>query len=322
MTFSGKMDKSTPLISIVINSYDQAPYLEQTIQSVLQQNYPNLEILLVDGGSTDGSLEIIKRYEDRFAWWVSEKDSGQAEGINKGLKRAKGVLAAWLNSDDYYLPGAVSHAVEQWKSHPDALLIYGDVIAVAENGKAMNRMPTGDWQLQDLMEFNIINQPAVFMKRDALTVSGYLDMNYHYLLDHHLWLRIACQGKMVHAHETWAAGRFHSAAKNVAAAASFGEEAYRMVDWMKQTVPFDTITAGRWNRITAGAHRINARYQLDAGNPKASLTAYWRGLLSYPPGVLPEFHRMLYALLSLAGLGSLKHLYYSLRRLVRPVKMD
>jgi glycosyltransferase involved in cell wall biosynthesis len=316
------MDNQTPLVTVVINSYNQAAYLEKTIQSALQQDYTHMEILLVDGGSTDGSLEIIKRYADRFAWWVSEKDSGQADGINKGLKRAKGEIAAWLNSDDYYLPGIVSRAVDQWRSHPDAVMIYGDVIAVDESGKVMNRMQIGDWQLQDLMAFKIINQPAVFMNRSALVNSGYLDLNYHYLLDHHLWLRIASQGRMVHVPEVWAAGRFHSAAKNVAGAARFGEEAYRMVEWMKHTHPFDKYSGGRWNRIMAGAHRINARYLLDAGNPKGSLSAYWQGLLSYPPAVLPELHRMLYALLSLAGLGSIKRLFYSLRRLVRPVKMD
>jgi hypothetical protein len=95
-----------------------------------------------------------------------------------------------------------------------------------------------------------------------------------------------------------------------------------MVEWMKQTHPFDQIAERRWNRIIAGAHRINARYLLDAGNSKGSLIAYWQGLRSYPPAVLPELHRMLYALLSLAGLGSIKRLYYSLRRLIRPVKMD
>lgn len=316
------MENTAPLVSIVINSYNQAAYLEQTIQSVLQQDYPNLEVLLVDGGSTDDSLEIIKRYADRFEWWISEKDKGQAEGINKGLNRAKGELAAWLNSDDYYLPEAISRAVSQWRSQPDAVLIYGDVIAVDEHGKTINRMKTGDWQLQDLMEFKIINQPAVFMNRNALVAAEGLDTNYHYLLDHHLWLRIASQGKMVHVSEVWAAGRFHSAAKNIASAEKFGEEAYRMVEWMKRTPPFETQAVGRWNKVTAGAHRINARYLLDAGNPGGSLKAYWLGLRTYPPAVLPEAHRMLYALLSMAGLGSIKRIYYSLRRLVRPVKMD
>ncbi len=316
------MENATPLVTVVINSYNQAQFLEQTIQSVLSQDYPKVEIILVDGGSTDGSLEIIHKYTDRFSWWVSEKDNGQAEGINKGLKRTKGELVAWLNSDDYFFPEAITRAVECWDSRLDVVLLYGDVMAVDENNKMINRMRTGDWQLSDLMEFKIINQPAVFMNQSALAESGYLDTSYHYPMDHHLWLRIVSHGKMVHVPELWAAGRFHPAAKNVAAAAKFGEEAYRIADWMKNTQPFKSLSEGRWNRIMAGAHRFNARYLLEGGDAAGSFKYYWRGLIAYPPAVLPELHRMFYALLSMIGLGRVKQLYFSLRRLVRPVKMD
>jgi hypothetical protein len=127
---------------------------------------------------------------------------------------------------------------------------------------------------------------------------------------------------MVHIHEILAAGRFHVAAKNVAAASQFGEEAYRLVDWMKLTPPFTQLAKGKWNRTMAGAHRINARYLLDGGKPGLSLQSYWKGLITHPATVLPELHRMFYALLSLIGLNSLKKLFFSIRKLVRPVKMD
>ncbi len=109
-----------PRVSIITPSYNQARFIEQTIQSVLSQDYPNLEYLIVDGGSSDGSLEIIRRYSSQLAWWVSEPDHGQTDAINKGFAHAHGEIFAWLNSDDTYLPGAVTHAVAALQAHPQA----------------------------------------------------------------------------------------------------------------------------------------------------------------------------------------------------------
>jgi glycosyltransferase involved in cell wall biosynthesis len=142
-----------PLVSIVTPSYNQARFLEKTMRSVLDQDYNPIEYLVVDGGSTDHSVDLIRKYENKLAWWVSEKDSGQAEAINKGLARAKGEIVAWLNSDDYYMPGAVTAAVKALQDHPQAGFVYGDVRVVGEDESVLNQLTFGDFALIDLMSF-------------------------------------------------------------------------------------------------------------------------------------------------------------------------
>ncbi len=310
-----------PLVSIVINSFNQADFLEKTILSVLTQKYERMEILLVDGGSTDGSLEIIQRYQDRFTWWVSEKDKGQADGINHGLARATGDLVAWLNSDDTYLPGAVAGAANAWLADPETVLVYGDVVSVNENDTPIRRIPCDDYQLAELMTFKIINQPGVFMNRNVLKQAGFLSLDYHFLLDHHLWLRLARLGKLTHVWEVWAAGRFHPAAKNLASASQFGQEAYQIARWLESNPAYANEYQILRKKVWAGAHRMNARYLLDADQPARAFSAYWKGLLSSPSLVLPEWHRMVYCLLAMIGLRKLKAVYLYLRRKLQPVKL-
>ena len=152
------------LVSIITPSYNQAKYLEQTIQSVLSQDYPRIEYIVVDGKSKDGSVDIIKRYADKLAYWISEKDKGQADAINKGFARATGEIIAWLNSDDYYLPGAVSAAVKVFEENPEIVLVYGNMLAVDEHGQTFNTLTYNQLTLRDLLCFQIIGQPAVFMR--------------------------------------------------------------------------------------------------------------------------------------------------------------
>jgi hypothetical protein len=153
------------LVSIITPSYNQVAYLEQTIQSVFRQDYPRIEYIVIDGGSTDNSFEIIRKYVDRLAYWISERDSGQAEAINKGFKRARGEILAWLNSDDYYLPNTISAAVKCFEENPDVVMIYGDMLAVDGSGQTINVLKYKQYSLEDLLCFQIIGQPSVFFRR-------------------------------------------------------------------------------------------------------------------------------------------------------------
>ncbi len=303
-----------PLVSIVTPSYNQAAFLEQTLLSVFEQDYPHLEYLVVDGASTDGSLAIIQKYAERLAWWVSEKDSGQAEAINKGLARARGEIVAWLNSDDTYLPGTVSAAVRAFQEHPEAALVYGDMLAVDENGQVINRLRYRQLDLADLLCFQIIGQPAVFMRREALEKAGFLDPSYHCLLDHHLWIRMAAQGPIVHAAQTWAAARYHPAAKNRARAGEFGREAFRILAWAGEQPALAEAVRGQERRARASAWRVDARYRLDGGQARESLASWRRAFSIHPPTALARWNLLFSALLDITGLRRLRAAILNLRR--------
>ena len=309
-----------PLVSIVTPSYNQANYLEQTLRSVLEQDYPRIEYLVVDGMSNDGSVEIIRKYASRdgftpsINWWASEKDSGQGEAINKGLARATGEILAWLNSDDYYLPGAILSAVRIFQQNPDVLLVYGDMLAVDENGQTLNLLKYQQLSLEDLLCFQIIGQPAVFFRREAYENAGGLDTTFHFLLDHHFWIRIAQNGKILHVPQTWAAARYHSQAKNRLKAAEFGREAFRILDWAKNQPSLAETVSGVERRARASANRVDARYLLDAGQSAAALGAWFRALAIHPATALKRLNILVSAALHLIGLSRLRELVLQRRQ--------
>lgn len=294
------------LVSIITPSYNQSKYLEQTILSVLNQDHPRIEYIVIDGASTDGSMEIIGKYADRLAYWESVKDKGQADAINKGFARASGDIVAWLNSDDYYLPSTVSAAVKVFEENPDAVLVYGNMLAVDENGATFNTFTYKQGTLEDLLCFQIIGQPAVFMRRSALQKTNGLDTSFHFLLDHFLWIKIAGHGQILHVNQIWSAARYHAEAKNRAKAAEFGLEAFRILDAVSLDESLAPLLANVSRRAKASAHRVDARYLLDGGFPARSLAAWMRALFIHPPTALARLNLMVSGILNLLGLGKLR----------------
>ncbi len=297
------------LVSIITPSYNQAKFLERTIRSVLQQDYPNIEYLVVDGASTDNSVEIIRKYADKITWWASEKDFGQSEAVNKGLRRARGEFIGWLNSDDVYLPGAVSAAVAAFRSHPEAGLVYGDAQAIDADSKPFNVMRARQYTLVDLMAFNIICQPAAFMRRSVLEQVNYLDPAYHLLMDNLLWIRMAQKAPIVYVPQTWAAARYHEQAKNRTRGAAYGREARVLVDDLKSRPEFAGIITLNEKRIMAGVNRFDAFYLTDAGRPAEALYAYGRAFRLHPRTALGDWKHILLAFFSLLGLQKVYALY-------------
>lgn len=302
------------MISIITPSYNQAAYLKQTIDSVMEQDYPLIEYMIVDGGSTDGSEDIIRKYDQRLAWWVSEADSGQAAAINKGFARAGGEIIAWLNSDDYYLPNAIPAVMELFAEHPEAGLIYGDVLSVDGAGNPINIQRFQSYKLDDLMAFKIISQPAVFMRRSILEKAGYLDPNYHFLLDHHLWLRMAQLAPIMYFPQILAAARYHADAKNISLADQFGAEAFNILDWMEAQPVFAEKLQKNKTEILAGAHHLDAFYLVEAGKMRAGLVAYFRAFRYHPLTAFKSWKRIIYAFFSLFGLARIRNLYLRFRK--------
>ena len=265
-----------------------------------------MEYIVVDGGSTDNSVDVIHKYADQLAYWISERDSGQAEAINKGFARANGEIVAWLNSDDYYLQNTIPSVVRCFEQHPDAVMIYGDMLAVDGNDQTINVLKYKQLSLEDLLCFQIIGQPSVFFRRSAFEKVGWLEPTFHYMLDHHLWIRLAQEGRILHMPQVWSAARYHPAAKNRAKAAEFGREAFRVLEWAKNQPGLEESVSRVKRRALASAHRYDARYLLDGGQSASALAAWLRAFFIHPPTALARLNLFVSAILNLTGMSRLR----------------
>jgi cellulose synthase/poly-beta-1,6-N-acetylglucosamine synthase-like glycosyltransferase len=203
---------SQPLVSVVVPSMNRADYLRATIESILAQDYPRIECIVMDGGSRDGTVDILRQYDGRIEW-VSERDKGQADAIDRGLRKSQGDICAWLNADDiWWTPSAVSAVVAEFERRPSADVIYGDCRAIDANGNLIgDSYGVQGWDLRYAIEQadHCIPQPSAFIRRRALERVGFLDTSLIFM-DRDLWLRIGLKGEICHVPTYLAAARTHA----------------------------------------------------------------------------------------------------------------
>jgi glycosyltransferase involved in cell wall biosynthesis len=210
-------DSEWPLVSIVTPSYNQARFLRRTVNSVLGQDYPHVEYIVIDGGSTDGSADVLRSYGGRFRW-VSEPDRGQSDAINKGFALCRGTIRSYLNSDDVLRPDSIRTVVEHFRRHPEWDLLYGNALHIDADDGILGDYPTERYDPSRLLENCFICQPAAFWRADIAGRVGPFDAEMHYAMDLDYWLRVGrAGGRMVHVPEVLACSRVHPDTKTLSA---------------------------------------------------------------------------------------------------------
>ena len=223
-------------VSIITPSYNQGPFIERTIQSVLNQNVPTLDYVVVDGASTDGTTEILKKYQERLRW-VSETDKGQTEAVNKGIRLTDGSIIGWLNSDDIYYPGAISAVMRLFEEHPEVEVVFGEAVHIDENDRIIEPYYTEDWHYERLKEVCFLCQPAVFFRRRITERFGYLNENLQYCMDYEYWLRLGAEIPFVRIKKKLAGSRMYYENKTLGQRIAVHREINNMLRSRLGTVP-------------------------------------------------------------------------------------
>jgi glycosyltransferase involved in cell wall biosynthesis len=263
------MSSEFPRISIVTPSYQQGDFLEQTIQSVLSQGYPNLDYIVMDGGSKDQTVSILKRYEGQLRWF-SEKDEGQSDAINKGFRLATGEICGYLNSDDLLLPGSLKIAADFFIHHPAAAWMTAPCTIINEHGKETAQWITqyknfllNHYSTDMLLVINFISQMSTFWRRSAMEQAGEFSRDHHLVMDYDFWLRLLKQGPPGIVQQPLSCFRVHSGSKGSQRFVEQFEQSYQVAS---QHIRSPWLRALSWlhNRAVIIAYRMIARAKSSA----------------------------------------------------------
>lgn len=238
------------MISVITPSFNQAQFLGETLESVRSQAYPRVEHIVIDGGSTDRSVDVIREHESALSFWVSEKDRGQSHAINKGFARATGEVLTWLNSDDTLLPGALQTVGQVFADHPDVDLVYGDFLYTDVDGRPMRRRHVyASMMYETLLYHDYLGQPAVFFRRRLLDQVGPVDESLYYCMDWDLFLKMWRVCRPMHVPAVLATYRLDQAAKSNAEDSAAAIAAAHLVQQRNLNQRFQTPWINRaWHR--------------------------------------------------------------------------
>lgn len=312
-----------PLVTLVTPSLNQGRFLEAAIRSVLLQDYPNLQYIVMDGGSKDGSHDILSKYSEFLEYWESGHDEGQSDAINRGWQRGAGRYLWWLNADDMLTPHSLHEAVAYLERYPETHLVYGDVEIVDEGGGVGGREHYQPFSLDNyIVDYGILPQPGALMRVEMLAEVGFLDASLHYIMDRDYYTRLALAGCRLDYHpRVLARGRAHPEAKTQAGSPAAVRE--RIV-WLKKALEHPDLPASvkqRSRLAWSNLHLVNARICMKFGGYHEAVDRLWRSFRTRPAQALRSIF-WANMILSLLGLLLGHHRTQRLRSVLRNLRLS
>jgi glycosyltransferase involved in cell wall biosynthesis len=267
---------STPLVSIITPSFNSGDYLDQAIESVINQKYPNLEHLIIDGGSTDNTLDILRQHASHVTW-VSEPDDGQADALNKGFQRAKGEVIGWLNADDSYQPNAIQQAVRYLQQQPEISLVYGHFNFIDQHNRITYTHKVAKFSKEGLLYGNIIPNAGMFFRRQIIEELGGVNPQLHYVMDWEFVLRVALRYRIRQVPAVWGNFRIVAGTKSVEHTDRFWPEIIPVLDEISNQV---ADFKSHRQRALFFAHLLGA-IEFARHDRLSQTKAYWETALSF-----------------------------------------
>jgi glycosyltransferase involved in cell wall biosynthesis len=286
--------KTDTLVSIVTPSYNKGAFIEETILSIKSQTYTHVEHIVIDGGSTDGTLDILRKYGDSLTW-ISEPDKGQSDAINKGWGMARGEILAYLNADDAYVPWAVETAVDFLCQNPDVDMVYGDLDLIDEHANIIGQYRGAKFELVDLVcGRNMIPQPTVFFRRKVLDNVGYLDTNLHLAMDYDFWIRIGLKSRTGYIPKLLASFRLCAGTKTVEQSSKWTDDLLYILDKLFSNSALPKEIKDLKRKAYGNVHISGALKNHSLGQMRESREHFIKALIVYPPCILgnpwPSFY--------------------------------